>query len=255
MSDCSTKKCNKLKCAGYMAMSTAITLTTYGLIVNFAPVAITNLFLSPQKVIEGVQYVQKSEFEKQTKKQKKQVEKFIKETPGAVYADKDDGFYGAENAEITIAEFVDYRCGYCKKSNDVLHSVISKEKYMGKVKVVVKSLPILGPVSEYAASNAWAVYKKHPEKFAEIHLKLFATDLKDTAAVDAVFKSAGLTASKDAMSAADSIAYFGKVRELAVKFQLTGTPAFTIGDKFFGGFIDATELETTLDAQLAKSKK
>ena len=85
-------------------------------------------------------------------------------TPQQVLTDPDAPAIGAKNPDITIAEFMDYNCPYCRKSHPELLKLVRND---AKVRVVYKDWPVFGPVSEYAARMAVAA--KYQGKYAAAH--------------------------------------------------------------------------------------
>ena len=83
----------------------------------------------------------------------------------ALYNQASDPAIGPDDAEITVVEFFDYRCGYCKRSLDFVSGLPAKHD--GKVRVVFKEYPILSPQSRQAALAALAAKKQG--KYFEMH--------------------------------------------------------------------------------------
>jgi protein-disulfide isomerase len=86
-----------------------------------------------------------------------------------VFKSKSDPVIGNANGDVTVVEFMDYNCGWCKKSVGELASLIQSDK---KVRVVIKEFPIFGEHSEYAARAALAAAKQG--KYWELHQAMFA---------------------------------------------------------------------------------
>ena len=235
-----------MRYALYSVGTAVFTLGALAAINNFAPVSITNLFLNPKKVIEGVQYIQQNEFQKKMKSQQKNAQKIIKENPDSLFNNPSDPFIGSKDAKAVIVKFADYRCHYCSESAKVLSKVLESEEFKGKVKIILKELPVLGPVSEYASANAMLAWKSNPEKYSQLHHKLFATELKTTKEVDAVFASLGLKSSENALKNEEITKELQAVRKLAQDLEITGTPAFIVGNDFVPGFVSEEDLKAKL---------
>lgn len=169
----------------------------------------------------------------------------------AIESDKRDVVIGPKNAKVTIIEFFDYNCGFCKRSTDWVGDVM--KKHPKDVRVVFKELPILDGrtgTSRMAAKAALAAHKQN--KYTEMHFALMeATGLSEER-VQKFAKDAGLNMSK-----------FNKDRkspELDEQLEdalilanripaLTGTPFFIINDEFLAG-ADTNRLQAMLDAAL-----
>jgi protein-disulfide isomerase len=178
--------------------------------------------------------------------------KAIASNSDALYGTKSDYFIGPADAKVTVVEFFDYRCGYCKRSIDWIQEL--PEKYDGDVRVVFKELPILSPESEQAALAALAAGKQG--KYTEMHVGLMelesSTGFKP-ADIDKVAKAAGVDVKK---MRAD-------MRSIAVQKQLSdmkalgrslgvgGTPSFFIGDEAVPGGANEDVLNKMIKEELA----
>jgi protein-disulfide isomerase len=137
---------------------------------------------------------------------------------------------GAKNADVTIVEFFDYNCPYCKKTAPELQKFLRTD---AKVRVLFKEWPIFGDVSEYAARSALAAHWQG--KFLVAHEALFAspTDLDENAQVDDLLKKAGLDMTQlshdRSTHAAEITAILSRNSKEASSLGFKGTPAFVIG--------------------------
>lgn len=147
-----------------------------------------------------------------------------------LYKDANAPFVGDENAEVTVVEFFDYRCGYCKRSTDWIREL--PKKYDGKVRVVYKELPIFGGISETAALAALAAHKQ--DKYLDMHLGLMNiknnSDLTD-AKIDEVAKAAGIDVTKMRadMKSMEIQKQLADDKALGRELGVDGTPAFFVG--------------------------
>lgn len=160
-------------------------------------------------------------------------------------SDPRDMTVGPADAEVTIVEYFDYNCGYCKKSVDWVFNQVDNNK--GKVRVIFKELPILSDQSRQAALAAIAAHKQ--DKYFEFHRKLMEqkgntlTDEK----IDEIAKSLGLNLTrmhKD-MESAETLSYIQDVRDQAIEFGATATPSFVINGELIQGF-DTKALEARI---------
>lgn len=168
-----------------------------------------------------------------------------------LYANASSPFVGAEDAEITVVEFFDYRCGYCKRSTDWVRDMPAK--FDGKVRVVYKELPIFGGVSETAALAALAAHKQ--DKYVEMHTGLMGiknnNDLTEKA-IDKVAAEAGLNvklmrADMDSMEIQKQLA---DMKSLGRSLNVDGTPAFFVDNTRIVG-ADQKGLYAAIEKQLA----
>ena len=166
-----------------------------------------------------------------------------------LYERPGDPFIGNPDAPITLVEFFDYRCGYCKR---VLNDVVAVVEANDDVKVVFKEFPILGEASVIASRVALAVNLVAPEKYGEFHKKAMSgrgsysesalLQLADAMGIDAAAVKAKINS--DEVSAAIIANH-----ELAEQLGIRGTPAFVIGGQVIPGAISRSALEQLIKQQ------
>jgi protein-disulfide isomerase len=155
-----------------------------------------------------------------------------------------DAVVGNPKGDVTVVEFMDYNCGWCKKSVKELQSLVATDK---NVRVVLKEFPIFGDGSEYAARAALASVKQG--KYWELHQAMFASEGKITPeVVDQIAQEHGLDVAKMKidMKASDIDAAVKKNQALAQSLALTGTPAFIVDDKLIPGYTELANLQSML---------
>ncbi len=148
---------------------------------------------------------------------------------------------GNPKGEITLVEFYDYRCGFCKKAASAVTEI---QKVDSRVRVVYKDLPILGEPSELAAKAALAsqAQGKH-QAFHEALLASHADMSKETILKIAV--NVGLDAKRLEADMADPKwqAVIDKNRGLARELGISGTPGFIVGNELVPGWLDLNGLK------------
>lgn len=141
-------------------------------------------------------------------------------------------FVANPNGKITVVEFFDYRCGYCKASAPAVLKLIQDNP---DVRFVFKEFPIFGGPSDLAAKVALT----EPAKAKGLDLfKAFMTDnALDEAGVDQHLTSLGIdpTGAKMAAASPEIAKQVADVRALATSLNIEGTPAFIVGDKMIPG--------------------
>ncbi len=161
---------------------------------------------------------------------------------------------GNPKGDVTVVEFFDYHCGYCKKVVPTVTKIIKDDP---KVKVVFKELPILSEDSNLAAKAALAVFKIKPEKYFDFHTALMSASGKfDAALLAAEAKKLGIEEDKlkkemESASVADELK---KNRELAEAVGVRGTPGFVVGDTMIPGAASEEDLKKLID-ETRKGKK
>ena len=169
----------------------------------------------------------------------------------ALFKDPRDVSIGPKDAKVTVVEFFDYNCGFCKTSSDWLKGVM--EKHPKDVRIVFKELPILDgrtKTSRNAAKAALAAARQG--KYTTIHFSLMAERSLTEDRVFQIAEKAGLDIEKLKKDMKDP--------ELDRQLQdglllanripsLTGTPFFVINDDFIAG-ADAKALDAMLEKAL-----
>lgn len=159
---------------------------------------------------------------------------------------------GNPNGDVTLVEFFDYRCPYCKAIEPSLEALIKED---GNLRVIYKEFPILGPTSVVASRVAIAARRQG--KYTEFHDRMIA--LKGNIDSDAVMKVAkasglDLTKLKHDMTAASVAQTIQRNYALADALGIDGTPALVIGDQLTMGAVDIDGLRQLI-ADARKNKK
>jgi protein-disulfide isomerase len=157
----------------------------------------------------------------------------LKESAGDIFRRPNAPIAGNPNGDVTIVEFFDYNCGYCKRALGDVAKMVEKDP---KVKVVFKELPILSKGSEEGAKVALAA--KLQGKYWDVHRTLLSLrgEVNEQSALKAVEKlGLDMARLKKDMEGADVKAEIETVRNLAQKMGIQGTPHFLVGDKAIPG--------------------
>ncbi len=159
---------------------------------------------------------------------------------------------GAANADVTLVEFFDYACGYCRASRPDIDRLLSEDK---GIKIVYRELPILGQPSDDAARMSLAVAKLG-RNYGAFHRALFASGRPSPATVDAALRSAGVDAqaAKGLASGADIASEIRSNLALQQSLGLSGTPSWVIGDQLIGGAVGYDELKAAIAEVRAAAK-
>lgn len=158
-----------------------------------------------------------------------------------------DGFSwvgGNPDGDITVVEFLDYRCGYCRKAHDEVAELIEGD---GNIRLIIKEFPILGEAS--TASSRFAIAVKQVAgndayKAAHDALIVYGGDVSD-AALARLSDGLGLdTAAIMARMSSDEVsAEIDATRALAQRMQISGTPTFVMGDQLVRGYVPLASME------------
>jgi protein-disulfide isomerase len=149
---------------------------------------------------------------------------------------------GNPNGDVTIVEFFDYHCPYCKQVEPTLDALLKEDP---KIRIVYKEFPILGPDSVTASQAALAALKQGPQKYTRFHAAMMSTKgAINEGVIMQVARDAGLdvTRLKTDMKAADVDAMIKRNYDLAEALKIHGTPAFIVGDALAPGAVDIDTL-------------
>lgn len=159
----------------------------------------------------------------------------------------DDGFSwvgGNPEGSVTLVEFLDYQCGYCRKAQPEVTELLKSD---GDIRLIVKEMPILGPGSELAAKAAVAtLIAKGPEAYAGLHDRLMRSKGKiDDASLDRALVESGLDpeAIRVAMADPEVERRLGETRALAEKLAIAGTPTFVLADQMVRGYVPLATMQ------------
>jgi protein-disulfide isomerase len=150
-------------------------------------------------------------------------------TEALVLRDPEIPVTGNAGGDIAIVEYFDYQCPYCRKIEPELRQVVQDD---GKIRLIFKDWPVLGPISVTAARMALA--SKYQNKFIEAHDALIAVNSKLTEArIREVLAGAGIDVDRldrDLASNAATIdAVLARNNDQATAFDFRGTPSFIVG--------------------------
>jgi protein-disulfide isomerase len=156
---------------------------------------------------------------------------------------------GNPQGDVTLVEFFDYNCGYCKRSLEDLRSLVGVDP---KLRVILKDFPILGPDSVEASRVAIAAKSQlRPEKFWEFHVKLMAQKgrVNGEKALEVAKESgADIARLRRDMEAPETRAAIEETVALGDRLSLTGTPAFVLANEVVFGAVGTDVLKAKINA-------
>jgi protein-disulfide isomerase len=152
---------------------------------------------------------------------------------------------GSAKPEVTLVEFFDYACPYCKASNPAIERLISEDPGL---RVVYRELPILGQESVEAARLSLTASKAG--RFAQFHDALWQAGRPSPDTLAAASQAAGMAAT--AAASADIEAELKKNFQLAGALGATGTPLFVVGNRVINSAVGYDELKKAVEEARAK---
>lgn len=192
------------------------------------------LMENPQVIIDAV-----NELERQKQEAQGDLDvAMVQDNHDAIFNDGYSHVGGNPEGDITLVEFMDYRCSYCRKAHADVHELVSTD---GNIRFITKEFPILGPAS--LESSKFAIAVRHvagDDAYVEANNALMAYNgevnsttlrrLAETLDVDA-------DAVLDRMEAPEVTQEIADTRALAQKLQINGTPTFVLDDVMLRGYL------------------
>src|ERR1700716_2667580 len=177
-------------------------------------------------------------------------------TEALVLRDPDIPVAGNAAGDITIVEYFDYQCPYCRKIEPELRQVVQDD---GKIRLVLKDWPILGPVSVIAARMVLA--SKFQDKYIQAHEALIGVNSKLTEPrMRELLAGAGIDVDRldrDLVTNAKAIdAILARNNDQATAFGFKGTPSFIVGKFRVPGVLSMAQFDQVIaDARKAAASK
>jgi protein-disulfide isomerase len=183
-------------------------------------------------------------YEQQQKKaEQQQASQAIVENRAEILSEKGGGVAGNPKGDITLVEFFDYRCGYCRQAKPIVTDLIKSD---GNIKLVYKEFPILGPDSVTAARAALAARFQGDDKYVPFHDALMNTKgTIDESTIHDLARQVGLDAAKLSRDMNDPTidSQIKANHAIARKLGINGTPSFVIGDQLVPGFAELDQMK------------
>ncbi|NTF80818.1 DsbA family protein [Rhizobium rhizogenes] len=161
----------------------------------------------------------------------------VTQNKDAIFNSKNDVSIGNPKGDITVVEFFDYNCTYCRHALGDMDTLLKQDT---NVRFVLKEFPILGPDSVAASRVSDAFRKLAPEKYAAFHRALLGSDGR--ASEDSAIEVAGSfgvneSAIRAEMAKSPNTDSVKATYQLATDLNVTGTPAYVIGNETISGAI------------------
>lgn len=192
---------------------------------------------NPEIITEAVQVLQARE----EKQKGEKVTAAIKSNKAALTNPPEGTVLGNPKGDVTLVEFFDYNCGYCKQLYPTLMDTVKED---GKIKLVVKEFPILGNPSVIAARAALAA--RNQKKYAELHMAMLSH--RGSLSEEVIMKLAAdvkldVKKLQADMKAPEINEILTKNHALAQELGIEGTPAIVIGETLVPGALQKDHLK------------
>lgn len=200
----------------------------------------TYLMENPEVIMEAVAVLE----ERQQQAQVQADQSLVTDNADQIF---DDGFSfvgGNPGGDITLVEFLDYRCGYCKRAHGEVAKLLETD---GNIRLIVKEFPILGEQSLLASRFAIATkqvagadaYKGIADALMTLDGEINMRNLRRLASTFGL-DAAAIEASMDSPEVTQEIA---ATRALAQRLQITGTPTFVLQDELLRGYLPYDQMQ------------
>ncbi len=177
----------------------------------------------------------------------------VKDNVSWLYQNKAHPEAGNKDGDITIVEFFDYNCGYCKRALSDIMTIMGEDS---NIRVVFVELPILGPTSTDASK--WALAAAKQDLYLEFHVALMEHRGRindEQLAVLAEKVGLDVEKLKADKNSAEIAAQIDENIEMARTLGITGTPAFTIGEDLARGYVGLDALRAGIKSNRDAAKK
>jgi protein-disulfide isomerase len=198
------------------------------------------LLKNPEVIMEALQILQERQRVAEAENLKRAIAEHTEEIP----KDPAAPVGGNPDGEVTLVEFFDYNCPYCRR---VAPTVTELEEADPDLRLIYKEFPILGPGSQFAARAALA--SRRQGKYVAFHNALMqATEQVAEATVMKVARDVGLDTEQLRADMQDPAIQEAIARnlQLADALGITGTPSFIIGEEIVPGAVDLRTLQSLI---------
>mgnify|MGYP001281620357 FL=1 len=192
------------------------------------------LLENPEIIMEAVEVLRKKEQQAAIQSDFE----LVKKNKKAIFEDGFSFIGGNPNGDITLVEFVDYRCGYCKKAHNEVEKLINAD---GNIRFVIKEFPILGDDSLVLSKFALAVKIVHgDEMYKMVHdILIKMKSPPSEKAFNQIMNNLNLDADRveSKMESNEVNGMIAYTRTLAERLKISGTPTFVMNDELIRGYV------------------
>ncbi len=192
------------------------------------------LMENPQVLVEAINVLEQRQMEQQAGNDSALVEMHAQ----ALFDDGHSWVGGNPEGDVTLVEFMDYRCGFCRRAHPEVEALVAGD---GNIRYILKEFPILGEQSDLAARFAVAVQQlEGADAYKRTHDALM--ELRGDVTIPALERLAsdlGLEAQPiiSRMNTEDVTAVLRQNRQLAEQLAISGTPTFILGRQMLRGYL------------------
>lgn len=209
------------------------------------------LLENPEVLMEAMDVLQSREQAAAAEKEKM----IVVQNHDAIFNDTASWVGGNPQGDITVVEFLDYRCGYCRKAWQEVDALVKSD---GNIRIVMKEFPILGEQSVISSRFAIAVLQLHgPEAYAKAHDALIS--LRADATPEAMERLAGdlghdWAELQTRMNGPEVTAVIEANHALAQNLEISGTPTFVVDGTMVRGYVPLDGMRQIIADERAKKE-
>lgn len=196
---------------------------------------------NPEVIFEAINRLQGKEDEQRVAKMRDGAKSHAKQ----LFGEPEPIVAGNPKGDITIVEFFDYRCPYCKKVKETVADLLKQD---GNIKLILKEFPILSPESEMAARAAIASLQQN--KYWELHMAMMGEEDLSEESIYNLARGVGINVDKLKADMKDARVQkrITETQDLARTLGIDATPTFFIGDEPTSGAKTLEELKEMVAA-------
>ena len=208
------------------------------------------LLENPEVLMEAIAVLE----ERRAAESALQEQAMLEENRAEIFNDGYSWIGGNPEGDVTVVEFLDYRCGFCKRAHPAVKALLGSDD---GIRFVVKEFPILGAESEIASRYAISTKMVDgDEAYAKVHDALMEwSGPVNEGALARIGRAAGVTNHDSIVATMDSDEVSRVIaanRALGQKLQIQGTPSFIMEDTFVRGFIELDQMQEIIEDIRAK---
>jgi protein-disulfide isomerase len=201
---------------------------------------------NPEIIMEAVQLIETRQAEAQAQADVS----LVTDNADALFNDGFSYVGGNPEGDITLVEFLDYRCGYCKRAHSEVAQLLETD---GNIRLIVKEFPILGEQSVLASRFAIATRQiAGPDDYKSVSdaLMTFNGDITP-AALSRLADTFNLdmAAIETRMNSDEVTREIAETRALAQRMKISGTPTFVMQDEMLRGYLPYDSMKAILDGK------
>ncbi len=202
------------------------------------------LLENPEVLTEAIAVLETRESQRQVEADRA----LVAENLDAIVDDGHSWVGGNPDGDITVVEFMDYRCGYCRRAHPEVTDLVEGD---GDIRFVLKEFPILGPQSEMASRFAIAAHQLHgDDAYKDVHdaLMVLESDI-DEGSLARLAEGLALDPAPilERMDAPEVSAVLDANMALAQALGISGTPTFVMGDQMVRGYIPLQTMQAIVE--------